>query len=146
MDDRFFVLYGDSFLDISLLDVWSYFAQQERDALMTVYRNDNVGEVSNVVFDGSLVTRYAKNCAQPPNDMVFVDYGLLVLSRSLIEEYVASDVESDLSPLLETLSAEGKLAGYESTVRFFEIGSPQGLDALETELRARSNVVDQADR
>jgi NDP-sugar pyrophosphorylase family protein len=57
--------------------------------------------------------------------MVFVDYGLLVLSRSLIEEHVAPDVEADLSKLLETLSADGNLAGYEATERFFEIGSPK---------------------
>jgi N-acetyl-alpha-D-muramate 1-phosphate uridylyltransferase len=61
LDDRFFVLYGDSYLDVSLAKVWSHFGQQGCNALMTVYRNDNEGEVSNVVFDGTLVTRYAKN-------------------------------------------------------------------------------------
>ena len=142
LDDRFFVLYGDSYLDVSLDTVWSHFGQQELEALMTVYRNNNEGEVSNVVFDGTLVTRYAKNCSQPPTDMVFVDYGLLVLSRSLIEDHVAPDVEADLSNLLETLSGDGHLAGYEASTRFFEIGSPQGLDALERELRSRSSSAD----
>ncbi len=144
LGDRFFVLYGDSYLDVSLAKVWRHYGRQEREALMTVYRNDNEGEVSNAVFDGTLVTRYAKNCSQPPNDMVFVDYGLLVLSRSLIEDHVAPDVEADLSKLLETLSADGNLAGYEATTRFFEIGSPQGLDALEQELRGRSSNADRA--
>jgi len=106
---------------------------------MTVYRNDNEGDVSNVVFDGALVTRYEKNSAQPPNDMVFVDYGLLVLSRALIENNVRPDVEADLSKLLETLSTNGDLAGFEATARFFEIGSPLGLDTLERELRSRSS-------
>jgi NDP-sugar pyrophosphorylase family protein len=137
LGDRFFVLYGDSYLDVSLAEVWSHFEAQEREVLMTVYRNNNVGEVSNAVFDGTLVTRYAKNCAQPPNDMVFVDYGLLVLARSLIDDHVAPDVEADLSKLLERLSVDGNLAGYEATARFFEIGSPEGLDALERELRSR---------
>jgi NDP-sugar pyrophosphorylase family protein len=137
LDDRFFVLYGDSYLDVSLAQVWRQFGRQACEALMTVYRNDNVGEVSNVVFDGTLVTRYAKNLSPPPNDMVFVDYGLLVLSRALIEDYVTPEVVADLSQLLEAQSAEGNLAGYEATARFFEIGSPQGLNALEHELRSR---------
>jgi NDP-sugar pyrophosphorylase family protein len=142
LEDRFFVLYGDSYLDVSLPGIWSHYGQQECQALMTVYRNDNEGEVSNVVFDGTLVTRYVKNCSQPPEDMVFVDYGLLVLSRSLIENLVVSEVEADLAMLLETLSSDGNLAGYEATARFFEIGSPEGLDALERELRTRSSSAD----
>jgi NDP-sugar pyrophosphorylase family protein len=137
LSDRFFVLYGDSYLDVSLPDVWDRSGVHVR-ALMTVYRNDNVGEVSNVVFDGTLVTRYEKNCSQPPDDMVFVDYGLLVLPRSLVEDHVAPDVEADLSELLASLSMEGNLAGYEATARFFEVGSPQGLGDLERELLSRS--------
>jgi MurNAc alpha-1-phosphate uridylyltransferase len=140
LDDRFFVLYGDSYLDVSLAKVWSHFGQQERMALMTVYRNDNEGEVSNAVFDGTLVTRYEKNCSQPPGDMVFVDYGLLVLSRNLINDCIVPDVEADLSKLLATLSADGNLAGYEATARFFEIGSLEGLDALERELSVRAKL------
>lgn len=142
LDDRFFVLYGDSYLDVSLATIWNLFVAQECEALMTVYRNDNEGEVSNVVFDGTLVTRYSKNLSQPPNDMVFVDYGLLVLARTLIEHHVASNIEADLSPLLESLSASGNLLGYESTARFFEIGSPEGLSELERELRKTSSTAE----
>jgi NDP-sugar pyrophosphorylase family protein len=138
LGDRFFVLYGDSYLAVSLADVWDYFGRQDRLALMTVFRNDNIGEVSNVVFDGTLVTRYEKNCLQPPDEMVFVDYGLLVLSRSLVEVRFAPDIESDLAELLATLSVEGNLVGYEVTTRFFEIGSPHGLDELEHVLQSRS--------
>jgi len=144
LGDRFFVLYGDSYLDVSLAKVWSHFGQQGCNALMTVYRNNDEGEVSNVIFDGTFVTRYAKNRPQPLKDMVYVDYGLLVFSRSLIEERVAPDVEADLSKLLETLSGEGNLVGYEATERFFEIGSPEGLDELQRELRSRSNNSDRA--
>jgi NDP-sugar pyrophosphorylase family protein len=141
LNDRFFVLYGDSHLDVSLAKVWRFFAGQGREALMTVFRNNNEGEVSNVVFDGALVTRYAKNLSQPPNDMVFVDYGLLVLTRSLVESHVASNAEADLSQLLSALSADGNLAGYEATSRFFEIGSPEGLIELERDLRSSSRSV-----
>jgi len=144
LDECFFVLYGDSYLDVSLVDVWMHYGRQEHAALMTVYRNDNVGEVSNAVFDGTLVTRYEKNCTQPPVEMVFVDYGLLILTRALVEDRVAPGVEADLANLLETLSVEGDLAGFESTTRFYEIGSPKGLDELERELHSRSGDVERA--
>ena len=38
---------------------------------------------------------------------------------------------SDLAPLLNRLSIEGRLAGFEATERFYEIGSPQGLEDFE---------------
>jgi NDP-sugar pyrophosphorylase family protein len=144
LDERFFVLYGDSYLDVSLEKVWSLFSRQNRAALMTVYRNDNEGEVSNVIFDGTIVTRYAKNLAQAPDDMVFVDYGLLVLARALVEDLVDPNVEVDLARVLEALSADGELAGYEATAKFFEIGSPEGLDELVGELRRVSGAADRS--
>jgi MurNAc alpha-1-phosphate uridylyltransferase len=144
LDERFFVLYGDSYLDVSLTDVWRHYGRQGHAALMTVYRNDNFGEVSNAVFDGTLVARYEKNCPHPPREMVFVDYGLLVLTRALIEDRVAPGVEADLAKLLETLSADGDLAGFEATAKFFEIGSPKGLQDLERHLRSREGDVERA--
>ncbi len=138
LDGHFFVLYGDSYLDVALADVWGYFERHSSQILMTVYRNDNVGETSNVVFNGTLVTKYEKVCVQPPSNMVFVDYGLLVLSRSIIDEFVGPDVEADLAAVLEAQSALGNLGGLEVTAPFFEIGSPEGLAALDRELRTRS--------
>ena len=138
LDDRFFVLYGDSFLDVSLPSAWTRFDELGAEAMMTVYRNDNHGEVSNVVFDGTSVTHYQKNAVTPPTDMVFVDYGLLHFRRSLVANLVAPETSADLSTVLEDLSVKGRLVGFEATNRFFEIGSPQGLAALEHELRLRS--------
>jgi NDP-sugar pyrophosphorylase family protein len=40
---------------------------------------------------------------------------------------VPSGERSDLAPLLKKLSVEGRLAGFEASQRFYEIGSPEGL-------------------
>ena len=45
---------------------------------------------------------------------------------------------ADLAPLLHELSRRGDLAGVEITQRFFEIGSPAGLQDLERWMRDRS--------
>ena len=131
LEDRFFVLYGDSYLTVSLDQVDMAYQRSGLSALMTVFRNDGRWEESNVSFDGTLVTRYEKHSASPSTDMRFVDYGLSALSRTTVEQEVPPDTESDLATLFGRLSFEGRLGGFEVHDRFYEIGSPQGLQDLE---------------
>jgi NDP-sugar pyrophosphorylase family protein len=133
----FYVLYGDSLVDVSVVDVRSTFLKIGLPALMTVYRNERHWEESNVVFNGRVVTRYEKHCATPPPEMVYVDYGFLVIESFVIEEFVPANSVADLADVLGRLSTSGRLAGFEASLRFFEIGSPQGLLALEGHLTAR---------
>jgi NDP-sugar pyrophosphorylase family protein len=134
LEERFGVLYGDSYLDVDLQEVDAVHRASGLPALMTVYRNDGRWEESNAVFDGTLVTRYEKHCPEPPADMCFVDYGLSSLDRTVVEQHVAPRAEYDLASLYSTLSRERQLAGFEVSSRFYEIGSPEGLRQLEEHL------------
>lgn len=127
----FYVLYGDSLLDVSVADVTSTYQEVGLPALMTVFRNERRWEESNAVFDGRLVTRYEKRLASRPSKMVYVDYGLLIIDSPVIDEFVPAGEVADLADVLGRLSTSGRLAGFEASRRFFEIGSPQGLVALE---------------
>jgi NDP-sugar pyrophosphorylase family protein len=134
LEERFEVLYGDSYLDVDLQEVDAAHRATGLPALMTVYRNSGRWEESNAVFDGTLVTRYEKHCPEPPPDMCFVDYGLSSLVRSVVEHNVVSEAESDLASLYSMLSREGQLGGFEVSSRFYEIGSPDGLRQLQEHL------------
>ena len=57
------------------------------------------------------------------------------MRTGVIAETVGLGDRADLAPILTTLSKTGQLAGYEATERFYEVGSPDGLRALEEELR-----------
>jgi MurNAc alpha-1-phosphate uridylyltransferase len=131
LDDRFLVLYGDSYLAVNLSQVDLAHQRGGFPALMTVFRNDGRWEESNAAFDGTLVTRYEKHAADPSPEMHFVDYGLSVMSRSLIEQQIPANTASDLEPLFGMLSLQGQLGGFEVHQRFYEIGSPEGLRDLE---------------
>jgi len=133
----YYVLYGDSLLDVPIAEVTSTYREVGLPALMTVYRNEHQWEESNAVFDGRIVTRYEKHRATPPSDMVFVDYGLLILDGQVIDEFVPAGEVADLADVLGRLSSSRRLAGFEATRRFFEIGSPAGLVALEKHLAAK---------
>ena len=96
-------------------------------------------EESNAVFDGRHVTRYERLVSAPPPDMVYVDYGLLILDSAVINEFVPTGEVADLATVLGRLSTSGRLAGFEVAQRFYEIGSPLGLAALETYLASKRN-------
>jgi MurNAc alpha-1-phosphate uridylyltransferase len=134
LDEEFFVIYGDSYLSVSLSAVATAFRSSGCPALMTVFRNEGNWEESNVVFDRDRVLRYQKHPGEPPLGMDYVDYGLSVLRADLVADTVVTGTPVDLAGVFERLSLEGRLAGYEVKERFYEIGSPDGLRALETHL------------
>ena len=134
LGQHFFVLYGDSYLDIAYAPVQAAYRDSGLPALMTVFRNEGKWDTSNVLFDGKRVVRYDKR--HPTPDMKFIDYGLGLLNGDLL--HTAKDEVFDLSDLYGTLAREGRLAGFEETQRFYEIGTPSGL--AETDGHLRGNL------
>ncbi len=136
LDEAFLVLYGDSWLQVDPAAVFDAARASGRPALMTVYRNDGRFDASNVEYADGGVTRYEKGLgADTPATMRWIDYGLSVLTRELVRDRVPAGEVADLAPLCTALAAEGRLAGFLVTERFYEIGSPEGLAELEALLR-----------
>jgi NDP-sugar pyrophosphorylase family protein len=128
LGEEFFVLNGDSYLPCSLSQIQSAFEAARRPALMTVLRNDNRWERSNVVFrDGELIT-YDKHSRRL--DMTHIDFGISVFCSDVFAPYSASKV-FDLADICRDLSMTGRLAAFEVSERFYEIGSPQGIRDVE---------------
>jgi len=128
LEDAFFVLYGDSFLPIAYPPVFAQHARSGKPALMTVLRNENRWDRSNVVYAPPLVTRSDKNCDEATRaKMTHIDYGLLVLCRTFVEDEIPHMTVVDLADVLGRLSRKGNLAGYEVIERFYEVGSLAGI-------------------
>ena len=108
---NFFVLYGDSYLPIRLSEVETTYFQRGAPVLMTVYRDREGLEHPNAVFDGVMVTRYQKGLENPPDEMEFVDYGISVWQRDIVESMVPKGAAADLADLFVVLSGSGRLAG-----------------------------------
>jgi len=133
LDDAFFVTYGDSYLDIDYGAVQQAFESSGRRALMVVYRNEGRWDDSNVRLVDGIITAYDKNRRSP--DMAYIDYGLGVFRKSVFES-LAPGEPTDLAAVYQRALAEGELAGFEATQRFYEIGSPRGLAELRELLAA----------
>jgi len=140
LDERFLVLYGDSWLQADPSDVFRASELSGLPALMTVFENLGRWDGSNVVYRDGLVVRYEKGLDPVPPEMRWIDYGLSVYTRDLIEARIDLRDAADLAPICSALAAEGRLAGYPVAERFYEIGSPDGLAELSSVLRGNERV------
>lgn len=134
LGEAFLVLYGDSYLEIDYRLACTAFEKSGKPALMTVIENSNGSEPSNVWFDGDEIRAYDKKNPWP--EMHYIDYGLSLYRADVFRDRFPEI--SDLSELQGQLAQRGWLAGHEVTQPYFEIGSHDGLQALESHLRAKS--------
>jgi NDP-sugar pyrophosphorylase family protein len=129
-----YVVYGDAYLDIDYATVLDHFLTRTEPALMTVFHNGGRWDTSNLLFRDGRVVRYNKR--QPDLEMTYIDYGAN-LYRAAALERIPPDGRYDLGDLTHVLAADGLLAGYEVTQRFYEIGSVHGVRETEQYLLTR---------
>jgi NDP-sugar pyrophosphorylase family protein len=132
LGERFFVLYGDSYLPIDYGSVARAFLESGKPALMTVFKNESQWDTSNVWFEEGEIRGYDKISRTPR--MHHIDYGLGILSDQVLNDWKTAET-FELASLYQQLVAKNQLASYEVTQRFYEIGSPQGLTELDDLLR-----------
>jgi D-sedoheptulose 7-phosphate isomerase len=155
LGERFFVMYGDSYLRAAMRPVQEAFLASGAPALMCVLRNQDRWDRSNVVFGAHRVVKYSKR--DPTPAMHYIDYGLSILSAEAWSR-APQQRSFDLADLLEALACAGQLAGYEVFERFYEVGSVRGIEALnvfltsgepmtytQQHLREASEILDRLD-
>ena len=134
LGDSFFVLYGDSYLPCEYAAIEHAFHTSAYPALMTVYRNEDRGDASNVEFSQGRILNYDKKDRTPR--MRHLDYGLGIF-RSSVFAAIAPGTTCDLVRIYQDVLARNELAALEVFERFYEIGSREGIQALTGYLAAR---------
>jgi len=137
LPEYFFVTYGDSYLDIDFNDIQEIFEskKQNYNSLMTVYKNKDLFDTSNVIFENGLIGLYSK--LRKDSRMAHIDYGIGILSNKSMDIY-DNNIIFDLGELYENLSLKRELYGYEVFQRFYEIGSLQGIEDLSNYLKIKN--------
>ena len=102
---------------------------------MTVYRNKNTRDVSNILIIDGKIIKYDKNDRDPA--MEYIDYGLIVMRKNILDPYPTCE-PFDLSLVLSQSVDAQRVAAYEIKKRFYEIGSVQGIKETEDYIRNRS--------
>jgi len=127
----FFIMYGDSYLPCDYEAVEQFFLTSGKLGLMTVFRNKDRWDRSNVLFQKGQIISYDKQ--NRSSDMQHIDYGLGVLRAEALQSY-APETVFDLVSVYKDLLSKNQLAGFETKQRFYEIGSHEGLSETRTYL------------
>jgi NDP-sugar pyrophosphorylase family protein len=135
----FFVMYGDSYLPCDYAAIARHFESAGMLGMMTVFRNEGKWDTSNVEFEASgleagKILAYSKTNRTPR--MHYIDYGLGVF-RSEAFQGLPAGRACDLTELYTDLLQRKQLAAFEVHERFYEIGSPAGLQETADFLAAR---------
>ncbi|OGI95629.1 nucleotidyl transferase [Candidatus Nomurabacteria bacterium RIFCSPLOWO2_01_FULL_42_17] len=128
LPETFFVMYGDSYLPTNFEKISNFFEISNKQALMTVIKNNNKWDKSNVIFESNKIVKYDKNNIVP--EMKFIDYGLGIVNKKCFFN-IKENVKIDLASIYKDLVNKRELLGYEVKKRFYEIGSFDGIEEFK---------------
>jgi NDP-sugar pyrophosphorylase family protein len=134
LGESFFALYGDSYLACDYSAIEREFLQRGKLGLMTIFRNDGQWDTSNVQFEEGRILAYSKK--NRTERMRYIDYGLGAFRAEAFARTGAADLADVYAELLQA----GELAAVEVRERFYEMGSPAGLQEMTDFLSRRGDV------
>lgn len=129
--DTFLLIYGDSYLPVDYPDVLDTLHRTPAaDGLVVVYDN-RVGDTSvtnNIDFDASgYVSRYEKD----GKGLAYVEAGVLAFRKPVIASIPSGQVVSLEKEIFPQLIARHAFLAYPTRTRFYDIGTPDRLQAIE---------------
>ncbi|MCY7362205.1 MAG: nucleotidyl transferase, partial [Ignavibacteria bacterium] len=135
LNENFFIMYGDSYLDTEFKIINEYFFKKAKIGLMTVLKNEGKWDKSNIEFENGEINNYDKKYTD--EKMKYIDYGLGILNKKAFENFENKEV-FDLEEVYRNLLNKNDLSGYEVKERFYEIGSFPGLEDTEKYLSEKN--------
>lgn len=133
LGEAFWVTYGDTYLRTPMAEIEATFHGHTLDGMMTVLRNQDRWDRSNLRVEQELVVEYRKGA--PPGTYEHIDYGMSILRSGALESFPV-DSPFDLEQACQRLIARRRMGAYVVTSRFYEIGSPEGYRQTDGFLRA----------
>jgi NDP-sugar pyrophosphorylase family protein len=94
---------------------------------MSVYKNYDKYDRSNTSVGGGLVKNYSKQ--ERTRDMVYIEYGANIFRKEVLD--MVHEIVYNIEQLFPQLAGREELIAYEVNKRFYEIGSPRGLQDFE---------------
>ncbi len=128
LTEVFVVMYGDSYLNVDFKPAIDYFLSHDKKGLMTIIKNTNKWDKSNIVCKNGKIITYDKDAHD--KRMKYIDYGLGILRKSAFKGINKKKI-FDLVELYKNLIQKKQMLGFEMKKRPYEIGSTQGLAETE---------------
>jgi mannose-1-phosphate guanylyltransferase len=136
LHNAFVLIYGDSYLPIRYGEAFDRLLASGADGLVVAYDNglEDTTVKNNIdVDDNGCVTRYEKDS---PDHLSYVEAGVLAFRREALELIPPQGPVSLEKEVFPRLIAAHKLAAFVTRQRFYDIGTPDRLAAIEAVLSA----------
>jgi len=124
LEEIFFIMYGDSYLNIEFKKVHTYFKKHNKLGLMVVYKNFNRYDSSNLIVKNNLVVAYGEK--ERTQDMIYIDYGTSILRKKSLN-LIPKNTFYTTGQFFSNLISKKELLAFESKERFYHIGNPDAL-------------------
>lgn len=132
-NDVFFVINGDSYTDIDFELLRNKYYESKFPAMMTIFKNTNAYDKSNISIRGDKVVYYKKE--NKDNNILYIDYGVSIFSKDIFKNYKKD--RFDLEEVYQDLIEKNALTYFEVYDRFYEIGSFDGIKDFENYLNQK---------
>ncbi len=140
LDDRFFVLYGDTFLDVDLRKMWNAHVASGAVGTLLLHPNDHPYDSDLVDIDPIGIVRGILPSPHPPGSEArnLVNAALYVLDRVGLEDVTPlegkADIAKDMFPRMLDLGR--RVHGYQTPEYIKDMGTPERLDKVERDFIA----------
>lgn len=119
---NFVLTYADSYLDYNFQKIVKYYLKNKLTSLITVYRNINGSDKSNIKLKNNKITHYGKNDL---NKYDYIDWGISIFDKKIFKNIKKKNF--DLSLVYKSQIATKSLYGYKVFKKYREIGTPESL-------------------
>ena len=129
LSKNFFVIFGDSYLDVDYLKIYKKFLFFKKFGLMTVFKNNNLNNISgeglsDVEITKGEIVNYCKSLRN--SNMKYINYGISVFNNNLFKKWKFSK-QMDLQFINQKLIKNKELSYLIIKKNFYEIGSKKGI-------------------
>lgn len=137
LDEDFLVINGDTLLDIEYAALADRFRSRTAMAMIVAHRNQSKKVASNLAIDAAdVVQEYEKRL--PTGD--YVDAGVVALRKLVLKMIPAAQKCSFEQEVFPKLISKGQMLAWRTGQPFFDIGTPEGLESLETHLSKKQST------
>ncbi|MDE1892476.1 MAG: HAD-IIIA family hydrolase [Betaproteobacteria bacterium] len=135
LNDRFFVMYGDTFLDVDLRKMWNVHLDSGAVGTILLHPNDHPQDSDLVDIDLHGTVRDILAYPHPPDREVrnLVNAALYVLERVGLEDVTPVEGKADIAKNMfpRMLNLGRRLHGYVTPEYIKDMGTPERLDKVE---------------
>jgi histidinol-phosphate phosphatase family protein len=138
LDDRFLVLYGDTYADVNLRRLWDAHADSAADATLLLHPNDHPHDSDIVEVDANNRILAVHSYPHPEGKALanLVNAAMYAMQKAGLEEIIPLEGRFDLAKdsFPAMISAGRHLQGYITPEYIKDMGTPERLDKVERDV------------